>query len=67
MELDKLSSDYLLFTYSNCLKELNARYAEKKQIEKDIQELQASLVEAKQGMPAHLIREKIRLLKNVIE
>ena len=39
----------------------------KKQIEKDIQELQASLVEAKQGMPAHLIREKIRLLKNVIE
>ena len=39
----------------------------KKQIEIKIQELQAELVEAKSGMPAHVIREKIRLLKNVIE
>jgi len=39
----------------------------KKQIEKEIQELQSELVEAKQGMPAHLIREKIRLLRKVIE
>ena len=39
----------------------------KKEIELKIQELQSELVEAKQGMPAHLIREKVRLLKWVIE
>ncbi len=39
----------------------------KKELETKIQQLQADLVEAKQGMPAHLIREKIRLLKWVIE
>jgi len=39
----------------------------KKEIQTEIQQLQAELVEAKQGMPAHLIREKIRLLKRVVE
>ena len=39
----------------------------KKEIETEIQKLQGELVEAKQGMPAHVIREKIRLLKWVIE
>ena len=39
----------------------------KKELETEIQKLQAELVEAKSGMPAHLIREKIRLLKRVIE
>ncbi len=39
----------------------------KEEIEKEINQLQAELVEASRGMPAHLIREKIRLLRKVIE
>lgn len=39
----------------------------KKELETETQKLQSELVEAKQGMPAHLIREKVRLLKWVIE
>lgn len=38
----------------------------KKELETEIQKLQGELVESKSGMPAHLIREKIRLLKWVI-
>ena len=37
-----------------------------KQIQEKIWELQGELVEANQGMPAHLIREKVRLLKWVL-
>ncbi len=37
------------------------------EIQKEIRKLQENLVEAKKGMPAHIIREKIRLLKWVKE
>lgn len=39
----------------------------RKDIKQKLQNLVNELPEANQGMPAHLIREKIRLLKWVIE
>jgi hypothetical protein len=39
----------------------------KAEIEKEINRLTFLLPEANRGMPAHLIREKIKLLKWVVE
>lgn len=40
---------------------------DKKDIQAEIRRLETELPEAKRGMPAHVIREKIRLLKRVLE